>query len=121
MNTRWRTESVGRVKCLRYQPTPDGRKPPEPRVELVLSNGPSMLQSCGTSSLRHAESLNEGFSAPETSPLKKSQPASNESVVREVGRTLEGENESAIVPTKQRVISFSIVVLFRVNEFRREW
>ena len=70
-----------------------------------------MLQSCGTSSLRHAESLNEGFSAPEASPLEKSQPASNETVVREVGRTLEGEDESAMVPIKQRVISFIILVL----------
>ena len=77
-----------------------------------------MLQSCGTSSLRHAESLNEGFSAPEASPLKKSQPASNETVVREVGRTLEGEDESAMVPIKQRVISFSILVFVGRNEFR---
>ena len=76
-----------------------------------------MLQSCGRSSLRHAESLNEGFSAPEASPLKKNQPASNERVVREVARTLVLENESAMVAIKQSVISFSILVC-GMDEFR---
>jgi hypothetical protein len=69
-----------------------------------------MLQSCGTSSLRHAESLNEGFSAPEVSPLKKSQPVSNDSVVREEPRTLDGDKKSVMAPIKQSVICLSILV-----------
>ena len=74
-----------------------------------------MLQSCGTLSLRHAESLNEGFSAPGASHLKKSQLASNDRVVR--AWALEGEKESAMMQIKQRVISFSILVLLEWMNF----
>src|ERR1022692_2023404 len=41
-----------------------------------------MLQSCGTSSLRHATSSNSGFSAPSASALRKRQSPSNDSIVR---------------------------------------
>jgi hypothetical protein len=42
----------------------------------VSANGPSMLQSCGKSTLRQAESSQEFCAAPGGSPLKKNQPAS---------------------------------------------
>src|SRR5712664_2320814 len=61
---------------------PAGRKPPAPPVGLFLSKGPSMLQSCGTSSLRHATSSKSGCSAPVGSPLRKSQSESKEETMR---------------------------------------
>src|SRR5262245_13859765 len=74
--------SVGSVKSLRYQPTPAGKKPPAPLVGLFRSNGPSMLQSCGRSSLRQAESSKRGACAWLASPLKKSHEESKAEVTR---------------------------------------
>src|SRR4051794_2248909 len=72
----------GRVKCFRYQETPDGRKPPAPPDGLPASNGPSMLQSCGTSSCLHTLSTKLAVSAPFASPLKNRQPLSNDWITR---------------------------------------
>ena len=54
---------AGVVKCFRYHPIPEGRKPPDPVVEFVSANGPSMDQSCGTSSTRQPLSSNPGSCA----------------------------------------------------------
>src|ERR1035438_252418 len=54
---------AGVVKCFRYHPIPAGRKPPAPVVEFVSANGPSMDQSCGTSSTRQPLSSNPGSCA----------------------------------------------------------
>jgi hypothetical protein len=64
--------------------------------------------------------LNEGFSAPGESPLKKSQPASNDSVVRGFACTLAVGNESATTAIKQSVISFGILVLLEWTNLE-EW
>src|SRR6266508_5549399 len=83
------------MKCLRYQPTPAGRKPPAPPVGLFLSNVPSMLQSCGTSSFRQSASSKSGFSAPGASDLRKRQSLSNDVVAR----SLAGEEGAAAMFT----------------------
>src|ERR1017187_9623896 len=62
----------GTVKCLRYQAMPKKGRPPSCGLNL-RSNGPSMAQSWGRSSVRHAASLKADCSAPAASPLKKRQ------------------------------------------------
>src|ERR1035438_1962923 len=63
---------AGTVKCLRYQATPKKGRPPSWGLNL-RSNGPSMAQSWGRSSVRQAASLKAACSAPAASPLKKRQ------------------------------------------------
>src|ERR1017187_6447604 len=63
---------AGTVKCLRYQATPKKGRPPSWGFNL-RSNGPSMAQSWGRSSVRQAASLKADCSAPSASPLKKRQ------------------------------------------------
>src|SRR5207244_11287813 len=60
----------GSVKVLRYQPRPPGAKPLLASVPApgALVMGSSMLQSCGTSSLRHAESSYVGDGASAYAP-----------------------------------------------------
>src|ERR1035437_4446575 len=62
----------GTVKCLRYQAMPKKGRPPSCGLNL-RSNGPSMAQSWGRSSVRQAASLKADCSAPSASPLKKRQ------------------------------------------------
>src|ERR1017187_5956740 len=62
----------GTVKCLRYQAMPKKGSPPSCGLNL-RSNGPSMAQSWGRSSVRQAASLKADCSAPAASPLKKRQ------------------------------------------------
>src|SRR5215213_4771413 len=76
------------VKCLRYHETPEGRKPPPPPVGFCASNGPSMLQSCGTFNLRHAASSKSVFSAASELPLRNRQSASNGVVMRDCAKIL---------------------------------
>src|SRR3954453_1269126 len=82
MKTRFCGKSAGTEKCLRYQPTPAGRKPPAPPVGFFGSKGPSMLQSCGTSNFRQLESSHPQTSAPTASPLKNRQSASKDLIIR---------------------------------------
>src|ERR1035441_1439213 len=63
---------AGTVKCLRYQATPKNGSPPSCGL-ILRSNGPSMAQSWGRSSVRQAASLKADCSAPGASPLKKRQ------------------------------------------------
>jgi hypothetical protein len=54
---------AGSANDLRYQPVP--KMGSEPVCGLSLeSNGPSIAQSWGSRTGRHAESSNSGFSAP---------------------------------------------------------
>ena len=82
IRTRRPAYSAGSEKCFRYQPTPAGRKPPAPPVRFDAANGPSMLQSCGTSTVRHFESSKAAASAPGASPLQKRQSASKDATMR---------------------------------------
>src|SRR4051812_12477755 len=70
-------------KGLGDHPTPAGRKPPAPPVGFFGSKGPSMLQSCGTSSLRHEASAKFASSAPWASDLRNSQFLSKDVVRRD--------------------------------------
>src|SRR5262249_44402947 len=73
MLTRFPFHSAGALKVLRYQPVPDGKKPPPEPVGLSLPGCPSMLQSCGRSTLRQFASSNERASAPVGSPARNLQ------------------------------------------------
>src|SRR4051794_18391508 len=74
--------AAGRLKCLRYHPTPVGRHAPAGLEGLVSSNGPSMLQSCGTFSERQFPSSKSTFCASAGSEWVKRQSASNDCVLR---------------------------------------
>src|ERR1019366_7600703 len=73
---------LGSVKCFRNQPTPLGKNAPGPPVRFVSAKGPSMLQSCGRLSLRHAASAKLFCSAPGASPFRNRQSPSNDKTVR---------------------------------------
>src|SRR6185503_2011933 len=55
---------AGNTNVLRYHPVPPRNAPPPVPVGLSLSNGNSMLQSCGSESERQVASLKAGCSAP---------------------------------------------------------
>src|SRR6266536_2699263 len=110
------------MKCLRYQPTPAGRKPPALPVGLFLSNGPSILQSCGTSSFRQPASSKSGFSAPGASDLRKRQSLSKDVVTLTEDRATAEDpisnptiNSTRVRVGRNRVIfhfSFLILIFF---------
>src|SRR6202034_2928934 len=76
---------AGSVKCFRYQPIPAGKNPPDLPGELFLSMVPSMLQSCGTSSLRQARSSNPDCCAVAVSPRLNRQSESKGFTARAAG------------------------------------
>src|SRR5215510_15423361 len=86
MNTS-RPESRGETaNVLRYQPMPPGSAPPPAPAGFVSLNAPSMLQSCGTSSVRQPESRNVPSWAPETSPRWNRQSRSKSRIARCLSR-----------------------------------
>ena len=92
-----------------YHAMPDGRKPPAPPVGFLGSKGPSMLQSCGTLSRRHAESPKPTVSAFAASPLKKRQSASKEvEILGDDAANIGSTNAAAIRSTAEQVV-FSII------------
>src|SRR5271165_7552004 len=80
--TRLSRQPAGALNVLRYQPTPFGKKPPPAPLGLSLSGLASILQSCGRSTVRHAESANAGASAALGSPSRNFQPESADSSSR---------------------------------------
>src|SRR5262249_54463049 len=55
---------------------------PAPPSGAVCSKGPSMLQSCGTSSFRQSASAKSAAWAPSASPLRKRQSSSKSLTIR---------------------------------------
>src|SRR6516164_8603397 len=73
---------TGARNVLRYHPIPDGKYPPPAPVAFFGSGAPSMLQSCGRSTVRQGASLKEGAEASVGSPRKNFQLESARSTCR---------------------------------------
>src|SRR5947208_8522303 len=81
-NTTLPVSAAATENVLRYQPTPPGSAPPATPAGFVSLNSPSMLQSCGTSSVRQPESAKATSWAPTRSPRWKCHPRSKLGVLR---------------------------------------
>src|ERR1700724_3338833 len=80
--TRFCFQLGGAVNVFRYHATPAGKYPPPDPVGFFSLGASSMLQSCGKSTVRQSESLNDGASALAGSPRKNFQLESTTSCCR---------------------------------------